>query len=61
MGSLAVVVACDERMRPDTALLPRGGWNSLGHGANELTLDILSEVGNGTPYYSTRIRLEKAG
>lgn len=60
VGELAVRIACDERMRPDTALLPRGGWNSLGHGANELTMDLISEVGNGTPYYSTRIRLEMA-
>lgn len=60
VGALAVRIACDGRMRPDVALLPRGGWNSLGHGANELTLDLVSEVGNGTPYYSTRIRVEKA-
>ncbi len=60
-GSLAVRVATDPRMRPDTALLPRGGWDSLGHGANRLTLDLVSEVGGGTPYYSTRIRLEKKG
>ncbi|EPR41088.1 molybdopterin oxidoreductase [Desulfovibrio sp. X2] len=58
-GSLRVRIVTDERMRPDTAHLPRGGWNSKGFGANELTLDMVSAVGNGTAYYDTRIRLEK--
>lgn len=60
VGKLRVAVATDAGLRPDTALLARGGWNCLGHGVNVLTLDLVSAVGGGTPYYSTRIRLKPA-
>lgn len=56
-GSLKVMVRTDTDMRRDCIVAPRGGWIKAGHGLNQLTPDIASSVGGGTPYYCTRVNL----
>lgn len=60
VGRVEVTVRLDPAARPDAIACPRGGWIKAGHGVNRLTLDLVSRVGNGAPYYETRVRLEKA-
>lgn len=57
LGRMVVVIAYDPRQRPDVCLCRRGGWIAAGHGFNRLIPARASELGNGTPYYQTRISL----
>jgi hypothetical protein len=58
-GSLTCQVVCVDSQRSDFVLIPRGGWGILGCNVNVLTRDLVSKVGKGTPYYETRVRIEK--
>ncbi len=58
-GSVKVMVRLDNDVRKDCILSVRGGWIKAGHGLNRLTGDIVSSVGDGTPYYGTRVKLVK--
>jgi len=42
-------------LRADVVVADRGGWTKSGHGLNLLTLDVVSRVGNGTPFYETPV------
>jgi len=57
LGRLEVLVVFDPRQRPDVCLCRRGGWIAAGHGLNRLIPARASELGDGTPYYQTRISL----
>lgn len=57
-GKLLALLKEDEAMRDDVLITERGGWNKAGHGVNLLTKDIPSIVGQGTPYYETRVTVE---
>jgi anaerobic selenocysteine-containing dehydrogenase/GMP synthase-like glutamine amidotransferase len=54
-GRLMALLKVDEGMRGDILVTERGGWNKAGHGFNLLTRDIPSVVGQGTPFYETRV------
>ncbi|XXJ19332.1 molybdopterin-dependent oxidoreductase [Desulfovibrio caledoniensis] len=57
-GRLMALLKVDDAMRADVLITERGGWNKAGHGVNLLTRDIPSIVGQGTPFYETRVTLE---
>ena len=59
IGELKVKVKESEDVRPDFVLTSRGGWMKYGKNINVLTEDMISEKGDGTPYYETRVKLEK--
>ena len=56
-GSLKALLRTDTSMRRDCLVTERGGWIKAGHGFNKLTADMASTVGDGTPYYDTRVTL----
>lgn len=58
-GRVTVRLHCDPAVRRDCLIAERGGWLKAGHGLNLLTEDMASTVGNGTPYYATRVRVTK--
>ena len=59
IGELKVKVKESEDVRPDFVLTSRGGWMKYGKNINVLTEDMISEKGDGTQYYETRVKLEK--
>lgn len=59
IGSVQARLATGDGQRPDILVAERGGWLKAGHGLNRLTRDMASTVGNGTPYYETRVRVVK--
>ncbi|MEL7641849.1 MAG: molybdopterin-dependent oxidoreductase [Solidesulfovibrio sp.] len=60
LGSLPVTVRHDPGLRRDVVTCPRGGWIKSGQGINRLIPDLVSAVGQGTPYYEARVDVEKA-
>ena len=58
LGELRIRVKLDNRQRRDVVICPRGGWIKAGHGVNQLTHDIVSKVGNGAPYYETKVGIK---
>lgn len=56
-GSIKAVIRTDISMRRDCVAAVRGGWIKAGHGLNLLTSDMVSTVGDGTPYYDTRVKI----
>ncbi|MHC1788844.1 molybdopterin-dependent oxidoreductase [Solidesulfovibrio sp.] len=58
LGSLVVTVRHDAALRPDVVVCERGGWIKAGQGVNRLIPDLVSEVGQGTPYYEARVDVE---
>ena len=59
LGGLRARLVFDSDVRPDCLVAERGGWIKAGHGWNRLTRDIASQVGQGTPYYDTRVRVTR--
>ena len=57
VGSLIVIIKEDKEVRKDYILTYKGGWLKHNKCVNVLTPDIISEVGNGTPYYDTWVRI----
>lgn len=57
VGRIKALLHTDSSMRKDCLVTIRGGWIKAGHGLNRLTTDMSSTVGNGTPYYETRVML----
>ncbi|MBN2526497.1 MAG: molybdopterin-dependent oxidoreductase [Deltaproteobacteria bacterium] len=57
VGQLTAHLKIDPRQRNDVALIYRGGWQRHGHGVNVLTESHMSQVGMGTAYYETRVRV----
>lgn len=57
-GRLRALLQTDPGMRRDCLVAERGGWIKAGHGMNLLTADLVSEVGNGTPYYDTFVTVK---
>lgn len=57
-GQVRARLKTDETMRRDVLVGERGGWNKAGHGFNLLTRDLSSVVGEGTPFYETRVSVE---
>jgi len=61
VGSIEVILRTDENLRTDCVVAERGGWIKAGHGFNQITHDISSTIGQGTPFYETRVTLEPVG
>ncbi len=59
VGSLIVKVKENSDLRKDYVLTYKGGWLKHNKCVNVLTEDIISEVGNGTPYYDTGVKIKK--
>ncbi|HML52737.1 MAG TPA: molybdopterin-dependent oxidoreductase [Solidesulfovibrio magneticus] len=59
LGELTVTVRHDETSRADVVSCGRGGWLSHGQGVNRLIPDMVSAVGEGTPYYEARVDVER--
>lgn len=57
VGQITARLGLDATLRKDCLLAERGGWLKAGHGLNRLTADIASTVGEGTPYYETRVKV----
>ena len=57
IGSVKALLCTDASTRRDCLVTERGGWIKAGHGLNRLTAEMVSTVGNGTPYYDTRVTL----
>jgi anaerobic selenocysteine-containing dehydrogenase len=57
VGRVKALLKTDPGMRRDCLVGERGGWIKAGHGLNKLTLDIVSKVGDGAPYYDTFVRV----
>ena len=60
VGELIARLRADPGLRRDVAAMPRGGWVAQGHGVNRLTRDITSRVGEGTPFFETRVAVRRA-
>lgn len=58
-GRVKALLCTDASTRRDCLIAERGGWIKAGHGLNRLTAEMVSTVGNGTPYYDTRVTLSK--
>ncbi|MDO9043748.1 MAG: molybdopterin-dependent oxidoreductase [Methanobacteriaceae archaeon] len=58
-GSLEVKISSDPDTRKDCVSTYRGGWIVHNKCVNVLTEDMISEKGNGTPYYETMVRIRK--
>ena len=59
VGSLVVKVKEDTDVRKDYILTYKGGWLKYNKCVNVLTQPMISEIGNGTPYYDTRVRIKR--
>lgn len=59
VGCIKALLRTDKSMRKDCVVTVRGGWIKAGHGLNRLTTDMASTVGNGTPYYETRVNVRE--
>lgn len=59
VGELEVILRKKEDARTDTVKVQMGGWMKYGKNINVLTRDIMSEAGNGTPYYETMVKIRK--
>ena len=59
VGSIVVKLKEDSAVRKDYILTYRGGWLKYNKCVNVLTQPMISEIGDGTPYYDTRIRIKK--
>ncbi len=57
VGKIKALIRTDTSVRKDCLVTVRGGWIKAGHGINRLTTDMASTIGEGTPYYETRVRL----
>lgn len=55
-GECEVLFALDKGLRKDVCLVRSGGWMKKGHGVNVLTEDILTNSGECSGYYETRVR-----
>jgi anaerobic selenocysteine-containing dehydrogenase len=59
IGRLIVKVTENDEVRKDCIVTYRGGWLKYNKCVNVLTIDMISELGNGTPYNETLVRLKK--
>ncbi|WP_199221401.1 molybdopterin-dependent oxidoreductase [Desulfonatronum sp. SC1] len=54
-GAVKARLSVDLELREDILVAERGGWVKGEHGLNRLTRDMASRVGDGCPYYETRV------
>jgi len=58
VGRIKALLQTDPGMRRDCLVTERGGWIKAGHGINKLVPDLVTEVGNGTPYYDALVTVK---
>ncbi|MBI4813609.1 MAG: molybdopterin-dependent oxidoreductase [Methanobacterium sp.] len=58
VGCLIVRIKADYEVRKEYILTYKGGWLKHNKCVNVLTPDIISEVGDGTPYYDTWVEIK---
>jgi len=59
IASLPVIIRADKESRIDCVSTYRGGWMCFNKCVNVLTEDIISDRGDGTPYYETQVSIKK--
>ena len=59
VGNLVVKVKEDKEVRKDYILTYKGGWLKYNKCVNVLTQPMISEIGDGTPYYDTRVKINR--
>lgn len=63
-GSCHLSVTVSDDVRPGVAIAPKGQWGNLkedGRGVNWLTSDDLADMGGGSTFHSTRVRISPIG
>ena len=58
LGAMQVRVETVPGLHPRAVIMRRGGWLKFGHSANAIIRPSLTDMGNGTAYYSQGCRLE---
>jgi anaerobic selenocysteine-containing dehydrogenase len=58
-GVLKALTRLSPGLRRDLVVVPRGGWGRKGCNVNVLTKALLTEVGQGTAYYESRVDVKK--
>jgi len=58
LGALVVELQLDPQLHPTACVVHRGGWVAYGHGVNLLVSARSTDLGQGTAFYSQRVRLE---
>jgi anaerobic selenocysteine-containing dehydrogenase len=61
LGTMEVVVRLSEAIHPSACMVNRGGWVCRGRGVNLLVEGRETDLGQGTAFYSQRVRLEPTG
>jgi anaerobic selenocysteine-containing dehydrogenase len=61
LGRLRVAIALAPGLHPAAVVYRRGGWMSLGGGANQLIASGLTDIGGGASFYEQYVRLENEG
>ena len=56
-GSIRCTACFVPDQREDLVVIYRGGWGQAGRNVNVLTRGLVTKVGNGTPYYETRVNV----
>lgn len=57
-GAMQVQLEVDDSLHPRAVVMRRGGWMKRGHNANVIIKPMLTDMGDGTAYYSQCCRLE---
>ena len=58
LGRLQVQLETQSGLHRETVIYRRGDWITYGGGVNQLIEARLTDIGNGSPYYSQYVRLE---
>ncbi|QJB55845.1 molybdopterin-dependent oxidoreductase [Pseudodesulfovibrio sp. zrk46] len=58
IGAMQVQVKTDDSIHPRAVIMRRGGWMKMGHNANVISQPLMTDMGDGTAYYSQTCRLE---
>jgi anaerobic selenocysteine-containing dehydrogenase len=57
LGQIRAKLELDASLRPDVAVMPKGGHFDLGHAANTLIAARITDIGLGAAYLDCRVRL----
>lgn len=57
-GAMQVQVEVEKELHPRAVIIRRGGWMKFGHNANVIIKPMMTDMGDGTAYYSQTCRLE---
>jgi len=59
VGHIEGTLSLDSGLHPEAVACPRGGWIEFGLGVNQATVAQTTDMGGGTAFYSTRVRVER--